>query len=151
MLPVMAEPFDDIEAAYQEIGRDLFGSDDLRTDLAQRDPDEAAFFTLVLVDSEIDNGGFSQLFTNSTGDLTEEAVRGAERFGLPEHAELLRAASAELFPDGVALDQETRFGQWERLDDSADAAIESFDDRWYALDSVLEKRLHEYAQERGGS
>jgi Domain of unknown function (DUF4375) len=64
----------------------------------QRTPEESAFFTLVLVGAEIDNGGFSQFFTNSTGDLIAAAVAGAEHFGLAEHARLLREASDDCFP-----------------------------------------------------
>jgi Domain of unknown function (DUF4375) len=148
---LMRDAAEDIEIAYQAVGRDLFNSDDLRRDLARRDPDEAAFFTLVLIGSEIDNGGFSQLFTNSTGDLIGEAIAGAEGFGLKEHARLLQDASEELFRGGVPLDHETRLQQWEHLDDAADSVIEALDARWYALDATLEQRLATYARGRAQS
>jgi hypothetical protein len=78
MLAAWADPFEEVDAVYQAIGRDLFGRDDLRHALSARaDPDEAAFFTLVLVGSEIDDGGFAQLFTNSAGDVFTDAIAGA--------------------------------------------------------------------------
>jgi hypothetical protein len=143
----VAEPWEDIDAAYQSIGRDLFGRDDLRDALHERSPDEAAFFTLVLVGGEIDNGGFPQLFTNSTGDLIDLAIAGAEHFDLHEHARLLRDASEQLFPAGVPLDWQTRWQQWEAATETeavTDEAIEALDNRWYALNEVLENRLHAY-------
>lgn len=118
----MAEAFDHIDAVYQRIGRGLFDSDKLREDLAHRDCGEAVFFTLVLVGAEIDNGGFSQFFTNSTGDLIEEATAGAEEFGLTEHAPLLREASDMLFPGGVPLEHEARLRAWDEMaDEDGDA------------------------------
>jgi hypothetical protein len=143
----MVQPYE-IDAAYQDIGRDLFGSATLREDLADRDPDEAAFFTLVLVGAEIDNGGFSQLFTNSTGDLIEQAIAGADRFSLGEHAQLLRDASNALFPDGVPLEHDARLRVWAEIPDDGDvdARIEALDERWYALSDALDERLHAYTR-----
>ena len=146
----MADPFEEIDAVYQSIGRGLFDRDDLHDALSARDPDEAAFFTLVLVGSEIDNGGFAQLFTNSTGDLFADAIAGAERFRLTDHARLLRDAGSELFPDGVPTDQPTRLEKWEALAErpSVDEQLEQLDERWYALNESLEQRLHTYAETR---
>jgi hypothetical protein len=36
--------------------------------------------------------------------------------------------------------------QWELLDDAIDEAIDALDERWYALNDVLEERLHTYAR-----
>jgi len=148
----MSVPFDEINAAYLSVGEDLFGSEDLHAALGERDPDEAAFFALVLVGAEIENGGFAQLFTNSTGDIFPDAIEGAERFGLTDHARLLRDAESELFPDGVPADQRTRLQHWETLadDPSVDDRYDGLDPRWYALHDVLEQRLLEYARTRTG-
>ena len=140
------ETFERIDAVYQVIGRDLFESDDLRRNLAQRDRDEAAFFTLVAVSAEVDNGGFDQFFSNSTGDLIAEAIAGADRFGLVEHAQLLRDVSAALFPMGVPLDWDERLRVMEERGDLGGGATEAFDERWYELDDALEQRLDEYAK-----
>jgi hypothetical protein len=48
-----------IHAVYQAIAKDLVSSASLREALSQRGPDEAAFFALVSVGAEIDNGGFA--------------------------------------------------------------------------------------------
>ena len=144
------EAFDAINAAYQRIGSDrLFASQKLREDIATLDRGDAAFFTLVLVNAEIVNGGFSQVLTNSTGALVEEAIVGAEGFGLIDHAALLREALETLFPDGVPLDDEARLLAWDELidddDGDLDPQLDAFDRRWYALSDELERRLYQYA------
>jgi Domain of unknown function (DUF4375) len=148
------DPLDRIGEVYKAVGKDLFGSEHLRVDLDGRDQDEAAFFTLVLVAAEIDNGGFAQLFTNSTGELIGEAITGAHRFGLSEHARVLVDASGQLFPGGVPLDHKTRLQRWDDLihtiggPGAVDAALDALDARWYALADTLEQRLAVYAAGR---
>jgi hypothetical protein len=137
----MGEVFDEIYAVYLAIGSDLFGRVDLHDALRLRDPDEAAFFALVLVGSEIDNGGFAQLFTNSTADIFLDAVEGADRFGLRDHVRLLGDAGSEFFPDGVPLDQSTRLEMWRAMPDDpyVDVRLRRLDKRWYALDKLLRR------------
>jgi len=102
MLAAWADPFEEIDAVCQAIGRDLFGRDDLRHALSARaDRDEAAFFTLVLVGSEIDDGGFAQLFTNSAGDVFTDAIAGADRFGLRITFACFARQAASSFPSRV--------------------------------------------------
>ena len=87
-----------INRAYQQIGADLFEAEDLPAALERREADERAFFALVACGAEIDNGGFAQLFTNSTGELIDEAIAGAEHFEAKEHAAVLREAKL-IFPE----------------------------------------------------
>ena len=143
-----------IGVAYQRVGADLFGAENLRAKLLTRGPDERAFFTLVACGAEIDNGGVSQLFFNSTGELIYEVIAGAEHFGLDRHAAILREATL-LFPGGnVPLDWEEREAAWNVLCEEADAAgddelderISALDKRWYALAEELETRLAVYAR-----
>ncbi len=142
---------DDIERVYQDVGADLFGADDLPSSLAKRDADEAAFFALVLVGAEIDNGGFAQFFTNSTGDLYDAAVEGAKRFGLADHVRVLRDAGEGLFPNGVPREHQARLEAWEALDEreeEVDELLDRLDRRWYGLNETLTPRLHDYAKSR---
>jgi hypothetical protein len=146
----VADRFEVIDAVYQAIGVGLFDADDLHQALSARDRDEAAFFSLVLVGSEIDNGDFAQLFTNATGDIYADAIAGAERFDLDEHARLLHDGATEFFPGGVPADQSARLKRWEAVSEqsSVDERLERLDERWYGLGDALEERLHAYAQTR---
>lgn len=77
--------------------------------------------------SDIDNGGFSQFFGNSTGSIAPEMVEWCERAGLPKQAQALRDAMA-LMGTPYPRDQETRRAKvrdergWLRAD--VDAALE---------------------------
>jgi hypothetical protein len=54
------------------------------------------------------------------------------------------------FPDGMPLDGDARNEELERLDhqrsDTFEAETEMLDERWFALDALLEERLYEYAK-----
>ena len=69
--------------------------------LSEATPGQRLVWILSTVDGEIANGGYYQLFWNSTGDHAEEAVRDARRIGNARWASLLAAAIARTFPDGV--------------------------------------------------
>jgi Domain of unknown function (DUF4375) len=139
-----------INRAYQQIGSGLFEAEDLPAALKRREAGERAYFALVLCGSEIDNGGFAQLFTNSTGALIDEAIAGAEHFEAREHAAVLREAKL-IFPRGVVpAGHRERLAVWEELcqqqGDELDERLGALDERWYALDTDLESRLGTYAR-----
>jgi hypothetical protein len=143
-----------IGEAYQRVGADLFGAKDLRAELLTRDPGERAFFTLVACGAQIDNGGVSQLFFNSTGELIYEVIAGAQHLGLERHAAILREATS-LFPGGIVpLDWDEREAAWNVLCEQADTAgdgelderISALDQRWHALAEELATRLAAFAR-----
>lgn len=55
----------------------------------------AAHFCL----SELRNGGFLQLFRNSTGVLVPESIEGFQEVGMPHLADVVRTAAAKLGPE----------------------------------------------------
>jgi hypothetical protein len=59
---------------------------------------QRASFTASWCDSEICNGGFHQLFFNSTGVLAEEAVKGFRLIGADSYADLISKAIS-VFPN----------------------------------------------------
>jgi hypothetical protein len=46
----------------------------------------------MLLEGEVNNGGFNQYFFNTEGMYLEDAIRGFETFGSPAHAKLARQA-----------------------------------------------------------
>jgi Domain of unknown function (DUF4375) len=93
-------------------------------------PGQRALYALASVDGEIQNGGFSQLFSNSTGALTGEAVAGARLFGAHGYARLLDRAS-RLFPHATVPHDRGRRNR--DLDRISVRALVRLDDGWYAL------------------
>jgi hypothetical protein len=125
-----------ISRVYQDLGDDIFGSRDIRSALAARDPDERAFLALVMCGAEIDNGGFEQLFSNSSDEIAQHGTEGAERFGLPQHATIIHSA----------------WQQWVELTgqelNDPDPRLSELDEEWYSLNEELESRLFDFAKQR---
>jgi len=109
--------------------------------LAAATPGERADSIVESVEGEVNNGRFSQFFTNSSGSLTRQAIATAALVGAQEPERVLRAA-ARVFPGGqVPVDRARRNEVFERLPDSAAAVLERLDVRWYALDRGPDRRL----------
>jgi hypothetical protein len=73
-------------------------------------PPTGAIYAAHFAQSEICNGGFHQLFSNSTGVLSPEAVEGFRLIGMDKTADLLKAAMEALgnpFPRDRAARQKT--------------------------------------------
>lgn len=65
---------------------------------ARMTPVQMALWAIANADGQICNGGFSQFFYNSYGELAHEALAGFELLGLVQFADILREAYA-VFPD----------------------------------------------------
>ena len=92
-------------------------------------PGQRAVYALDWVRKEVSNGGFDQLFGNSTGYLTPEAVEGAEYIGATDYAAVIRRAAA-IFPGGVVprdRDERTDLIDPDRDGPILEAADEEFD------------------------
>lgn len=96
-------------------------------------------YALDWIRKEVSNGGFDQLFGNSTGYLTPEAIEGAEYIGATDYADILRRAAA-VFPGGtVPRDRGERTDVLDADPDRTGPVLEALDDEFYAL---LEDRDH---------
>ena len=82
-------------------------------------------------DAEINNGGFSQYFFNSSGDHWRDALSGFEAMGAKEMHELLKGTLAVFGPEGPSPDRDTRQDQLSRIEDKNVEAFSKFDDRYY--------------------
>ncbi len=102
--------------------------------LAELTPGQRAVYALDWVRKEVGNGGFDQLFGNSTGYLTPEAIEGAAYIGALDYVDVLRRAAA-IFPNGVVprdrdertdlIDPEEHGPLLDRLDDEFFALLEN--------------------------
>jgi len=119
--------------AYKELGAEVFAAPDTSQALAACDADVRAFLALVMCGAEVDNGGFEQLFENSSDQIALQGLEGAERFGLAKHAATIRRALARW----LEIDQER---------DERDAELFRLDEDWYGGDEELQRRLDDFAR-----
>jgi hypothetical protein len=89
-------------------------------------------FALEWYASEVFNGGHDQFFTNSTGIVWKDAIKGLKKIGLKEYYVILNSAIQKLGGD-PAPDQAKRLTQMEEHK----ANFNLNDDQFYALDEKM--------------
>jgi uncharacterized protein DUF4375 len=77
-----------------------------------------AWYVTFVVDGEVLNGGFNQLFFNASAGAGEDAPKAFETVGLPAGADLMRRARALLTDRGPALEDARREGTIEAFMDT---------------------------------
>lgn len=92
---------------------------------ARMAPEQMALWAIANADGQICNGGFSQFFYNSYGELAHEALDGFALLGLTAFADILRQAYAVFPGQRIPKDRDERVAILEALtleDDDAVAA-----------------------------
>jgi hypothetical protein len=100
-------------------------------------------FAILWYDAEVNNGGHSQLYANSTGIVWRDALAGFDAIGLPEGAAIVRESAGRI-GGNPALDREERNRQLEALAPKFD----DLDERYYALGETVNRKLMEYIRSR---
>lgn len=115
---------------------------------------QRALYVIHMIEAELYNGGFHQLYSNSTGDLADEAPAALHRIGAGAHAGVFERANATLTRGGgtVPGGQPARWRLLERL---GETDLDRFDDAWYDLGdgtgrSVLARRAAAYVRAHPG-
>jgi len=88
---------------------DLSGSEKTsfgKADFVTQTRPQKVFSAIWVVESEVNNGGFSQYFQNSSCESAGFVVEALGTVGAPKTAEICRRAIADAFPDGLPADAE---------------------------------------------
>jgi len=122
-------------------------------------PSQLALWAIINAGGEVCNGGFSQFFFNSSGELAEEALQGFHLFGMKEYADLFEQAYANFPERPIPKDRDLRIEMLEDMADEDDpdgkhapAAPEllqvysglakATEERWEQLESQYYKLIH---------
>jgi HEAT repeat protein len=97
-----------------------------------------------ILDGEVNNGGFSQFFVNSSGDHWLDALAGLEAIGAKERESILREAIARFAPDSPAENRSQRQRQLAKIARKTDDPFHDLDDRYYASKEIIEVALTKY-------
>ena len=103
---------------------------------------ERVFICIWQLEAEVNNGGFAQYFTNSSGDLAADAPAALEAIGATHTASIVRGANA-IFPGGPPRDRDAREDAFGAI---AEDAFEELDDRFLAYEDDLSSLLYAYVQ-----
>ena len=111
-------------------------------DLSVLSSSERIFFVTLLLEAEVNNGGFSQYFFNSSGDYANEVAAAYEEIGAVKTAEICRKACS-LFGEEVPRDWELRQTLL-MLHDEYEPVLNECDSAFYAYEEDLASLTRDY-------
>jgi len=97
---------------------------------------------VLMYDGEVNNGGLSQYFFNSSGDHWRDALAGLEAMGSTERLAVLREALSRFGKDGPSQDRAQE--ELAKLARKNDALFDVLDDRYYKSKEVIEALTKRY-------
>lgn len=88
---------------------------------------QKVFSAIWAVESEVNNGGFSQYFLNSSAESASFVVEALETIGAPRTADICKRAITEAFPAGLPPSKEGIRSAAEFFSDEVLAALDPLD------------------------
>jgi len=112
--------------------------------------DEKLYYALTLFQNEVNNGGFQQVFFNSSGSYYDLIENGLVRFNEPRTLELLHQAKHIVFPE-IAVPVDTRTRRDLMPAPAADLMnqLNELDQRFYRCPDSLSAKLKAFARQQG--
>lgn len=113
-------------------------------------PAEQVFFCVWTLEAEVNNGGFSQFYFNSSSEVIAEAPGALRAIGADHTASIVDRANALFGPDGPPADRDERQERLEELEDSAEEEFEALDDAFLEYRDNLSELLASYMKSTVG-
>jgi hypothetical protein len=98
-----------------------------------------------IYDAEVNNGGHSQYFVNSSGDHWESALDGLKAIGADSRAKILEEATGLFGAAGPSADNASRHRQLAAFSGQHDRSLDELDRRYYSCNENIEALLAQYA------
>jgi|SRR5450631_1165702 len=118
-----------------------------KEDFAFQSPPQKVFSALWAVESEVNNGGFSQYFSNSSAESAPFVVEALETIGAPKTADICKQAIAAAFPAGLPSTPETICSVAADFPDEILEKLEPLDQEFIAYPHNLTDLLFAYVFE----
>jgi HEAT repeat protein len=107
-------------------------------------PAQRHYLAVLAYDGEVNNGGLSQYFFNSSGDNWADALAGLEAMGFNERLAVLREAVGKFGKGGPSQERERRQEQLAKLERKSDALFDALGDRYYKSGEVVDVLARKY-------
>jgi hypothetical protein len=108
---------------------------------------QKVFSAIWAVEAEVNNGGFSQYFLNSSADSASFVAEALETVGAPKTANICRRAIAAAFPAGLPQSEEMIRSAAELFPDEVLAALEPLDQEFFSYPHNLTDLLFAYVSQ----
>ena len=105
--------------------------------------DEAVVLAVEAMEREVNNGGFSQFFLNSSAEFASVLENALRSIGCPKTADIARDAIAAIATDGDLTAQVLSEAAAD-LDEHTEQALSACDQRYFANDEPLADRLFQW-------
>lgn len=110
--------------------------------------DQQRLYRAVFIcDGEINNGGLSQYFVNSSGNDWRDALAGFKAMGFTERLNILAEATGKFGPTGPSPNRSLRQDQLSKLYKRDDTLFEALESRYYKSTEVVEVLASRYVLE----
>jgi len=123
--------------ALSESDKTSFGNEDF---VAQSVPQQV-FSAIWAVESEVNNGGFSQYFANSSCETAGFVVQALNMIDAPRTAEICKRAIAVAFPDGLPADPEAISSAASDFPSETEQKLDALDREFYQYPHDLTELL----------
>jgi hypothetical protein len=118
-----------------------------KEDFALQSVPQKVFSALWAVESEVNNGGFSQYFLNSSAESASFVVEALETIGAPKTADICKRAIAVAFPAGLPRTPEAIRAVAASFPDEILEKLEPLDQEFLAYPHSLTDLLFAYVSE----
>jgi hypothetical protein len=115
-----------------------------KQDFSRQSLPQKTFSAIWAVESEVNNGGFSQYFLNSTCDSTPFVVTALETIGAPTTADICKRAIETAFPNGLPRSEDAIRSAAASFTDEILAALEPLDQEFFSYPHNLTDLLFAY-------
>lgn len=127
----------------------IMAIDNLLTPIFYSHPDklteeEKTIVYIEELEREVNNGGFSQFFFNTSGNFTEEIIRALRIIGSTKFTEIVEKAITQFPNSYVPKDRTERQNILERIENEADPVWEKLDAEFYTYEEDIYALMQNY-------
>jgi hypothetical protein len=115
-----------------------------KKEFAEQSLPQQVFSAIWAVESEVNNGGFSQYFLNSSAESASFVVEALETIGAPKTASICNRAIATAFPAGLPATVETIRSAAADFPNEILKSLETLDQEFFAYPHNLTNLLFAY-------
>ena len=126
--------------ALSESDKTKFGKEDF----SDQSVPQKVFSSIWAVESEVNNGGFSQYFLNSSAETAGFVAEALTIIGAPNTADICKRAIAAAFPGGLPSDPEAISSAALEFSDEIEEELNALDGAFYQYPHDLTKLLFAY-------
>jgi hypothetical protein len=127
-----------------ESDKTKFGKEDFE---AQSIP-QKVFSSIWAVESEVNNGGFSQYFSNDSSETAGFLVGAMDAIGAPQTADICKRAIAAAFPNGLPSDPQAISSAAADFPEETEEKLGALDNEFFKYPHNLTDLLFAYVSER---